>query len=367
MKDYLVNVVSGLVVAALGWAFNRYALGNTGGGLAEFWALLGAVALFGSLLVTLRLNRLRDAYVAAHSFDYKFYAVPANDRTGNLGGLYRMFGQASIDAFGHEPVTKKAGTDGYIPAKQFFSADSVFMSPGLFECRAVRNDEKAGKLFVQLSFIPVDRDGRTLLIRRDPLYHGSEFGGAKKPTLSFLSFSPIPTRFHMNAFRPVDAYCNEVPKPWGPMAGVDPAFDELGAVVRFDAKNKATYLFYVFAVRYPDVRFSGRTNGAPNTKWLFFRDEKNWRKRTPFGKDHDSVAAVIGVGDLLEFVLRGTLPSAGHGASLRKRLETLRLRHLLKHVEFKEVECRALQNLAGAIVEHGAGEYKGGQGKKRPG
>lgn len=354
MKDFFVNAISNLLVAALGWAFSRYALGHTGAGSAEFWALLGAVVLFGSLLVTLRFNRLRDAYVAAHSFDYKFYAVPADDRTGHLGGLYRMFGHASIEAFGHEPVTKKAGTEGYIPAEQFFSADSPFMAPGLFECRAVRNDEKAGKLFVQLSFIPVDQDGRTLLIRRAPLYHGSEFGGAKKPALSFLSFSPIPTRFHVNAFRPVDAYCNEVPKPWGPMAEVEPVFDELGAVVRFDGKNRATYLFYVFAVRYPGVGFSGKTNGAPNTKWLFFRDEKNWKKRTPFGKDHDSIAAVIGVDSLLEFVLRGTLPSEGKGAPLRERLGNLRLRRLLKRVQFKEVECRALQNLAGAIVERGA-------------
>ena len=69
----------------------------------------------------------------------------------------------------------------------------------------------------------------------------------------------------------------------------------------------------------------------------------------------------------MEFVLRGTLPSAGQGASLWKRLENLRLRHLLKRVEFKEVECRAIQNLAGAIVERGADEYKGTQGEKRPG
>ena len=359
MKDFFVNVVSNLIVAALGWAFTRYALGHTGAGPAEFWALLAAVVFFGSLLVTMRLNRLRDAYVAAHSFDYKFYAVPAADRMGYLDALYRMFGHTSIDAFGHEPVTKKAGTEGYVGAPQFFSPDSPFMSPGLFECRAVRNDEKSGKLFVQLSFIPVDQDGRTLLIRREPLYHGSEFGGAKKPALSFLSFSPIPTRFHVNAFRPGDAYCNEVPKPWGPMAKVEPVFEELGAVVRFDRKNEATYLFYVFAVRYPGVGFSEKTNGVPNTKWLFFRDERNWKKRTPFGKDHDSIAAVIGVDALLQFVLRGSLPSLGPGSSFRERLENLRLRHLLKHVEFKDVECRALQDLAGAIVERGADEDNG--------
>ena len=74
MKDYFVNVVSSLLIAASGWAFNRYALGDPGAGASEFWSLLAVVALIGLLMVTLGLNRLRDVYVAAHSVDYKFYA-----------------------------------------------------------------------------------------------------------------------------------------------------------------------------------------------------------------------------------------------------------------------------------------------------
>lgn len=343
MKDFLVNTISSLVLAAAAWAFNRYALGHAEAGIAEFWAALGVVALIVSLMVTMRLNRLRDAYVAAHSLDHKFYAEPGRDRDGRLEGLYGMFGQAGIEAFGQEPVTKRSGTDGYIPAQSFFSKGSPFMAPGLFECRPVRNNEKAGKLFVQLSFIPVDKDGRTILVRRDPMYHGSEFGRSKKVALSFLSFSPIPTRFHDNDFHPVDAYRNEVPDPWGPLAGVRPEFEELGAVIRYTGNNRATYLFYVFAVRYPDVRFSGRTDGMPNLKWLFYRDEKAWKDRTPFGKDHDAIAAVIGIEDLLGFVLRGELPRARHGVSF---WEARRLRRLLGRIQFKEAERRALQDLA---------------------
>ena len=220
MKDYFVNVVSSLLIAASGWAFNRYALGDSGGGAAEFWSLLAVVVLIGSLMVTLRLNRLRDAYVAAHSVDYKFYADPARDGSNALGELYRMFGRSRIEDFGTDPETKAKSDAGYISAEQFFARESPFMQPGLFECHAVRNDDKEGKIFVQMSFIPIDAEGRTILLRRDPLYHGSEFGGRRKPYLSFLSFSPIPTRFHVNAFNPADAYHNEVPEPWGPFAGV---------------------------------------------------------------------------------------------------------------------------------------------------
>lgn len=348
MKDFLVNTVSSLILAAAAWAFNRYAMGNAEAGIAEFWASLGVVALVVSLMVTLRLNRLRDAYVTAHSFDYKFYAEPGQDKEGRFNGLYRMFGQSGIGSIGQEPVTKKAGTDGYISAENFFAKESPFMAPGLFECHAVRNNEKPGKMFVQLSFIPVDKEGRTILIRRDPLYHGSEFGSSKKAALSFLSFSPIPTRFHVNKFLPIDAYLNEVPRPWGPLADVSTEFEELGAVIRFDGKNKATYLFYVFAVRYPDICFSGKTDGVTNLKWLFFRDERAWKKRTPFGKDHDAIAAVIGIRNLLDYVLRGDLPSTGNGVGV---FEAFRLRRLLRCIKFREAERRALQDLAGSLID----------------
>ena len=341
MKDYFVNVVSSLLIAASGWAFNRYALGDSGGGAAEFWSLLAVVVLIGSLMVTLRLNRLRDAYVAAHSVDYKFYADPARDWSGALGELYRMFGRSRIEDFGTDPETKAKSDAGYISAEDFFARESPFMQPGLFECHAVRNDEKEGKIFVQMSFIPIDAEGRTILLRRDPLYHGSEFGGRRKPYLSFLSFSPIPTRFHVNAFNPADAYRNEVPEPWGPFAGVRKDFEELGAAARFGGENKATYLFYVFAVRYPDVRFSGKTDGTSNLKWLFYRDEKAWRKRTPFGKDHDAIVATATIDELLGFMRKGTLPELKRKEFCR----TWRLRRVLRRVSFKDMERRALQDL----------------------
>ena len=344
MKDFFVNVVSSLLIAAAGWAFNRYALGNAGGS-AEFWSILAVVVLIGAMMVTVRLNRLRDAYVAAHSVDYKFFADPSRDSGRVLDGLCRMFGRSDIDAFGDDSATKRAGTDGYIPAERFFAKDSPFMQPGLFECHAVRNGEKAGKVFVQLSFIPVDGEGRTLVVRRDPLYHGSEFGGRKKPYLSFLSFSPIPTRFHVNEFKPADAYRNEVPEPWGPMEGLKPDFEELGAAIRFGRENKATYLFYVFAARYRTARFEGRTLGVSNLKWLFYRNDAAWKKRMPFGKDHDSIEAVASVGELLSFMRRGELPGVAGGASLRERLRVFRLRRLLRKTRFKDMERQALQNL----------------------
>ena len=343
MKDFFVNVVSSLLIAAAGWAFNRYALGNGGSGPAEFWSILAVVVLVGALMLTLRLNRLRDAYVAAHSVDYKFFADPtaAGD---SLAGLCRMFGRGRIDAFGTDTATKAAGTEGYLPAASFFSRESPFMRPGLFECRAVRNGAKEGKVFVQLSFVPVDEEGRTLLVLRDPLYHGSQFGGRKRPRLAFLSFSPIPTRFHVNSFEPVDAYRNEVPAPWGPLRETKPVFEELGAAIRFGGENRATYLFYVFAVRYPGVRFSDRTDGVPNLKWLFYRDEDAWRKRLPFGKDHDSIAAVASVAELQRFVRRDEPPTAAPGAPFRERLRVRRLRTLLRRYGFQGMERQALQD-----------------------
>ena len=341
MKDYFVNIVSSLLIATSGWAFNRYALGDSTGGAAEFWSLLALVVLIGSLMLTIRLSRVRDAYVAAHSVDYKFFADPSRDRDNVLCALYRMFGRARIEDFGTDPVTKASGTEGYISADRFFSSGSPFMRPGLFECHAVRSGEKEGKIFVQLSFIPVDADGRTILVRRDPLRHGSEFGGARKSYLSFLSFSPIPTRFHVSAFNPVDAYHNEVPAPWGPFEGARMVFHELGAAVRFGGECKATYLFYVFAVRYPDVYFSGKTDGTSNLKWLFYQDDKAWRKRAPFGKDHDAIVTTASVDELLAFVRKGLLPEI-------RRNEFCRLwclRRALSRYKFKEMERRALQDL----------------------
>lgn len=345
MKDFFVNVVSSLLIAAAGWAFNRYALGNAAEGASQFWSILAVVALIGALFVTVRFNRLRDAYVAAHSIDYKFFADPACDKDGALENLCQMFGRDSIEAFGDNTVTKKAGTDGYIPARRFFAKDSPFMQPGLFECHAVRNGKKAGKIFVQMSFVPIDAEGRTLIVRCDPMYHGSEFGGRKKPYLSFLSFSPIPTRFHVNSFDPADAYRNEVPEPWGPFSGTKSAFQELGAAIRFGNENKATYLFYVFAVRYDDVRFAGRTGRTPNIKWLFYKDDNAWKKRLPFGKDHDSIATVAFLDELLPFMRRGTLPSAAKDAPLRERFRVLRLCSLLRKNDFKDMERQALLNL----------------------
>ncbi len=345
MKDFFINVVSSLLIAAAGWAFNRFALGNAAGNSSEFWSILAVVALIGALLVTVRLSRLRDAYVAAHSIDYKFFADPAHDKDGVLAKLCQMFDRASIEAFGGDTVTKKSGTDGYISAERFFSKDSPFMKPGLFECHAVRNGKKAGKIFVQLSFVPIDAEGRTLIVRRDPMYHGSEFGGRKKTFLSFLSFSPIPTRFHVNFFNPADAYRNEVPEPWGPFSGTKSTFQELGAAIRFGSENQATYLFYVFAVRYANVSFTGKTRGVPNLKWLFFKDDNAWKKRLPFGKDHDSIASVAFLDELLAFMRRGTLPNTAHGTSLRERLRIFRLRHLLANNEFKDMERQTLQSL----------------------
>ena len=74
MKDCFVNVVSSLLIAASGWTFNWFAFGDSGGVVTKFWGLWAVVILIGSLLVPLRLNRVRDACVAAHSVDYKFYA-----------------------------------------------------------------------------------------------------------------------------------------------------------------------------------------------------------------------------------------------------------------------------------------------------
>ena len=62
MKDFFVNVISSLLIAAAGWAFNRYALGNGGSGSAEFWSILAVAVLVGALMLTLRLNRLRTLF-----------------------------------------------------------------------------------------------------------------------------------------------------------------------------------------------------------------------------------------------------------------------------------------------------------------
>lgn len=340
MKDLLVNLIASLIMTTSALVV-QWAIKHQKGSLVELCAGIAAVTIVFSLFITLWFNRRRGKFLAAQKFDFKFFADTEGCNQEKLAKLFAMFGKRGVDDIGTNPLFAKPIVNGtvnpaYISAEEFFSASNEMLKN--FRCRSVRNAQKTGKVFLQLSFIPIDSDSKTIAIRRSDIYHPGMFGIRFKNDLSFVSFSPVPPRYEATEFSVLDSYHNEVPMAWGRLSGVEPEIKELGAVVR---KNKgAVYIFWVFAAKYPaSVHFDGP---AVDTKRvldeLFYENEKAVKDSLPFIKDHDTIESVFDVGTLKEYALNGTLPKLSWNPLHRRFWKCLRAQWTLRRLSLKDVE-----------------------------
>lgn len=185
-------------------------------------------------------------------------------------------------------------------------------------CRRLRADAKVGKTILQCSFIPVDKNGNTIIIRRCCENHESifkKFNNWLKQIYSFISFSPIPNGYNQAFDDILTCYAHEVP--------VDCTRDELEfkfvAVIYnrrsgggrekkrlFPSKSSKSqpkepvkcirYLFVVYLVKYRKLVFAderGKVDWA-NIDSAFTEKSKRGSKRKDrfFLKDHDRIIGV---------------------------------------------------------------------------
>ena len=232
MKGIITNVFSGLVLYLICFLINRFNNPNTKLGIEELYAHLTVLVVFVLISICVWFNKKRNKLAASQKFDFKFCAESDNM---NLKMLYNMFDKKSDQDIGMATIFVSKTSPNYIPAKDFFSPQSEFMK--IFRCRSIRTAQKPGKIFLQLSYLPLDKSDNTLIVKRLSDNHSGQSMLGEHPELAFISFSPVPPKYHANDFNESESYYNEVPIPWGPMEEEKPQFEELGAVLRRDKKN----------------------------------------------------------------------------------------------------------------------------------
>lgn len=339
MKDIITNIFSGLVLYLICFLINRFNNPNEKLGIEELCAHLIVLVVFILIAIWVWFNKKRNRLAASQKFDFKFYAEFDHK---NLKPLYNMFERQSVQDIGTDPIFISKTSSNYISAEKFFSPESEFMK--IFRCRSIRTAQKKGKIFLQLSYLPLDKDGNTLIVKRLSDNHSGQSMLGEHPKLAFISFSPVPPKYHANVFDESESYYNEVPIPWGPMEKEKPQFEELGAVLRRDKKN-ALYFFYVFSVKYPDISFLGKKDKFPNVKYLFYENDEAYKDKLAFVKDHDVIVDIAKLDDIREFALNGVLPKIGKWPFSLHFWRNLHFHYTLRHTKTKEVEKCILQNL----------------------
>ena len=339
MREFFISILSGVLVWVMGVVCDKFLAPDGSLNFAQLW---GYFVVFGFTLfcsIWIWFNRRRNKLAASQKFDFKFFAESDNL---DLSSLYGMFGKSSAEDIGGTPNFIKKGATGYISAHDFFLPSSTFMN--IFRCRSIRTSQKSGNLFLQLSYLPLDKDENTLIVKRLPDNHSGQSMLEESPKLALISFSPVPPRYHANNFDESVSYNNEVPVPWDVLKGTTLQFEELGAVIRRDKKG-AIYFFYVFAVRYPTISFFEKIDGESCLKYLFYENEESYKEKAAFIKDHDMIVDVAKLSDIKEFILNKTLPRVGRWPFSSVFWRKLHLRFTLSHTKIKEAEKCVIQNL----------------------
>jgi hypothetical protein len=152
-------------------------------------------------------------------------------------------------------------------------------------CKRITNEEKKGKCIVECIFVPLDKDGNTLLINRLDYYHPFLYQEnmsrlqkpfSKKMEYSLISFSPLPDAFSQE-YDPKDIYNKEVFSA----NNNPPKFDFQGVILRKMEKTcqedlPIYYLMIVYTAKY-DVSFKKTgciSNGKLDLKTL--RENTDW-------------------------------------------------------------------------------------------
>ena len=196
-------------------------------------------------------------------------------------------------------------------------------------CRNIRAGSKKGKVILQCSFIPVDANGNTIIIRRRSENHASIFKKVNswwKHIYAFISFSPIPDGYNREFASILNCYAHEVPLDGTQIT--DENFQYVGVIYNrrdgviikksSSSQEKSEkvlakldecirYLFVVYLVRYSDLKFiddDGKVNWNDIDR-AFAEKSKRGSKRKDrfFLKDHDYI---IGADSLIEIATRLT-------------------------------------------------------------
>ncbi len=217
----------------------------------------------------------------AAQFDYKFYAEINSASVKSILSYYELTGEGlAVDIVkGFREKDKR-----YCQIKDFFESDMVKD----FQCLAIREGDKRAKCILQCSFIPIDKNGDTPLIKRAPAHHQKEVEtrDKRREHFSFISFSPLPSKFK-DAFSIGACYHREVPDRRRPTR-----FSEIGFVVRMD-KNGRIYLFYVMFAHYEDASFK-TPSGEMDMKTIneIFAEDPEAKEIRYFKKDHDEIVCI---------------------------------------------------------------------------
>jgi len=220
-------------------------------------------------------------------------------------------------------------------------------------CRNLNAGSKAGKTILQCSFIPVDANKNTIIIRRRSENHASIFKKVNnwwKKIYSFISFSPIPDGHNRKFDSILSCYAHEVPldgvkltdadfkfvgviynrrgggkvkKPLLPWKRPDPVRAELDKCIR--------YIFVVYLVEYSGLRFvcdDGKPNWTDiNLAFAEASKRDSGRKDRFFLKDHDYI---VGADSLIEIASRlTTVGSEENKCWLKVEQEALRRAKLM--------------------------------------
>lgn len=265
----------------------------------------------------------------AKAFDYKVFAPISSKSFATLKDSLQMKDgvnneeRIDLDEMTHGEVKFVAkNRKGYVPISDLLSSDVSWNKD--FQSLPVREGDKYGKCIIQVSFIPVDKDGRMPLILRLPNAHSRECNlhEVQGGNFTFISFSPVPRRFGM-PFNVADCYHREVPE----RVRVD-CFDEYGCVIKCEEKTQVEeqaksgenadvrrfYVFYIFLARYKHLSFA-KTTGEMNEvviKKVFASDEASAEGTVRyFTKDHDQIVCVAKIKDVKTVFCgrdKGTLP-----------------------------------------------------------
>lgn len=195
------------------------------------------------------------------------------------------------------------------------------------ECVNVKSISKKGKTILQCSFIPVDADGNTIIVRRNRQNHISilnKINNWFKTVNAFISFSPIPDGHNRKFESIANCYAHEVPDDGVRLKDLDFQFvgviynrrggacrhseaaKKMRGMIRADLHECIRYLFAVYIVKYSQCHFVSK--GKPNWKDIdlaFAQKDRRGSRREDryFLKDHDCIVgadSVIDIGSRLK-------------------------------------------------------------------
>ena len=196
-------------------------------------------------------------------------------------------------------------------------------------CRNLNAGSKAGKTILQCSFIPVDANKNTIIIRRRSENHASIFKKVDnwwKNIYSFISFSPIPDGHNRKFDSVLGCYAHEVPLDGVKLTDAD--FKFVGVIynrrgggkvikswlpwrkpkpVRAVLDKCIRYIFVVYLVEYSGLSFvcdDGKPNWAAINRAFAEPSKRDSGKMNRFFlKDHDYI---VGADSLIEIASRLT-------------------------------------------------------------